>query len=194
VIKYAFLGLLLDGKDYGYSLKHRFEETLGPVWKLKTGQVYQTLQTLKREGLVMEAPTEPTTPDPDWRRPRQFVAVTPKGVRALERWLKRPPSRSRHAREEMLLRLLVLKPERSAAAIEQLRRLAHVYTRRIALLVKLKRALPEEQTDAELLRDICLEAGIRHAEAHLKWLDYTRARLEAARGDAPKGAKPRRAC
>jgi DNA-binding PadR family transcriptional regulator len=194
VIKYAFLGLLLEGKDYGYSLKNRFEETLGPVWKLKTGQVYQTLQALKREGLVAEARTGETPPDPDPGRPRQFVAVTPKGVRAFERWLKRPPSGSRHAREEMLLRLLVLKPERNTVAIEQLRRLAHVYTKRIALLVRLKRNLPEELTDGELLRDICLEAGIRHAEAHLKWLDYTRERLERATSDALKGAKPSRAC
>lgn len=178
MIKYAMLGLLREQADYGYSLRQRFEDRLGTVWRLNSGQVYQTLRRLERSGLVVEsepdAPTEPT----DLSHPaRRVFRLTAKGVRVLERWLTRPPSYSSPARDETLLRLMVLDPERRQAAIEQIQKLTQVYTKKIAVLLSQKRRLLRPG-EASLVRDVGLEAALLHAEAHLKWLEYTKARLE----------------
>src|SRR5262245_17916881 len=57
MIKYALLGLLREHSDYGYQLKRRFDESLGSVWQLNIGQVYQALRALEQAGLIVELDT-----------------------------------------------------------------------------------------------------------------------------------------
>jgi DNA-binding PadR family transcriptional regulator len=111
MVRYALLGLLREERDYGYRLKRRFDERVGTLWHLNIGQVYQTLRALQRAGLVVEIDGEETNePYPG----RRMFELTPKGQRVLERWLARPPVRPRPVRDETLIRLLVLEPERLA--------------------------------------------------------------------------------
>jgi DNA-binding PadR family transcriptional regulator len=81
MIKYALLGLLREQADYGYSLKLRFEQQLGSVWRLNTGQVYQTLRRLTRAGLVVEIEVEGAGGAADPHRPRKTFQLTAKGAR-----------------------------------------------------------------------------------------------------------------
>src|SRR5262245_41406527 len=90
MVKYALLGLLREQADYGYSLKLRFEEYLGSVWRLNTGQVYQTLRRLTRSGLVVELEIDEPENENDPHRLRRRFQLTAKGSRVLERWLQRP--------------------------------------------------------------------------------------------------------
>ena len=51
-VKHALLALLAQRELTGYELKLRFERTLGDFWQLNSGQVYSTLERLRREGCV----------------------------------------------------------------------------------------------------------------------------------------------
>ena len=51
-VKHAFLGILSEKPRHGYDLKQAFEAKLGDFWSLNFGQVYTTLERLRKDGLV----------------------------------------------------------------------------------------------------------------------------------------------
>jgi DNA-binding PadR family transcriptional regulator len=181
MIKYALLGLLREQRDCGYRLRRRFEERLGALWHLNTGQVYQTLRALEKAGLVRESGIE-FDPPSDACRPRRVFELTQNGSRVLERWLRRPPARARPVRDETLLRLLLLEPGRHAEALEQIAKLAHLYKQQLTVLLAQKRRLPANATGALLVREVGIESALLHTEAHLRWLEHTKKRLIEADG------------
>jgi DNA-binding PadR family transcriptional regulator len=168
MIRYALLGLLREQPDYGYSLRRRFEERLGPVWRLNSGQVYQSLRHLRRARLVDVVLPEQIA---DGAEPRErcVFAPTAKGERALERWLGSAP-RGANARDETLLRLAVLgstEPSRAAGLVEKRLR---VLRKRVALLQG-KAPIIARNGSSPIARRIAHEAALRHAEAHVTWLE-----------------------
>ena len=173
MVRYALLGLLREHRDYGYQLKRRFDERVGSAWHLNIGQVYQTLRSLQRVGLVAEvergAPQQPT---------RRLFELTPNGLKVLERWLQRSPIRPRPVRDETLIRLLVLEPTRRTEAVLRVAEQEHVYKRHIARLLAQKRRLATKISGPLLVRQLGIEGALLHTEAHLKWLEYCRQRLE----------------
>src|SRR5262245_47635892 len=106
MLRFAILALLHEQDDYGYHLKQRFDGRTGGAWLLNIGQVYQTLQALERSGLIIAVAARATL------RPsrRRIFAITAKGIRALERWRRRPAVPHRPVRDELLLRLLAAAP------------------------------------------------------------------------------------
>lgn len=175
MVRYALLGLLMEQADYGYRLKRRFDERVGTLWHLNIGQVYQTLRALQRAGLVNEIEGEPTNePYPG----RRMFALTGKGQRVLERWLHRPPVRPRPVRDETLIRLLVLEPDRRAQAVARVTEQEHLYRRELTRLQAQKRRLPRSEGGESMVGHFGIEAALLHTEAHLKWLEYCRAYLE----------------
>ena len=195
MVRYALLGLLREQRDYGYHLKRRFDERVGGVWHLNIGQVYQTLRALQRAGLVAAV----DTPDEDSQPARRLFELTAKGLRTLERWLQRPPTRPRPVRDEILIRLLLLE---SASPDEALARVAaqeHLYKRHLARLLVQKRRLGGPLDRSLLVGRLGIEAALLHTEAHLKWLEYCRQELleapEANGDEATEHPKetPRRA-
>jgi DNA-binding PadR family transcriptional regulator len=173
MVRYALLGLLKEQSDYGYRLKLRFDERVGTAWHLNIGQVYQTLRALQRAKLVNEVEGESDGQHPA----RRHFELAPKGARTLERWLQRPPVRLRPVRDEMLIRLLVVEPERRGEILERLDEQEHHYKRHLARLLAQQRRQPANQGGDHLVRNLSLEAALLHAEAHLKWLEYCRERL-----------------
>jgi DNA-binding PadR family transcriptional regulator len=169
VIRYALLGLLRERPDYGYHLKRRFDERVGALWQLNVGQVYQTLRSLERAGLV-EAASE----DSDDHPSRRLYALTTKGLRALARWSERPARRPQPIRDETLVCLLLAAPERREELLVRLDEQEQVYRRHLAKLVaeRLRRG-----DYAATVADIGVEAALLHTEAQLKWLGVCRARL-----------------
>lgn len=182
MIKYALLGLLREQRDCGYRLKRRFEERIGALWQLNTGQVYQTLRSLQRADLVQESGIELDAPSSDGGRPRRTFQLTPKGLRVLERWLQRAPARARPVRDETLLRLLLLEPDRHGEAVAQIGKLAHLYKQQLTVLLAHKRRLPRNPTGPLLVRELGLESALLHTEAHLRWLEHTHRRLTGEAG------------
>ncbi len=105
-IKYAVLGLLADQPMHGYRLKDAFDERVGGLWGLTTGQIYQTLKQLERAAFL-EARGERIGNRPA----RRIYSLTPQGARALQAWLDQTPAPwSRPFRAELLIRLLFLRP------------------------------------------------------------------------------------
>jgi len=104
-IKYAVLGLLAEQPMHGYRLKDAFDERVGGLWGLTTGQIYQTLKQLERDGML-EARGERVGNRPA----RRIYSVTGQGTRALQAWLDETPAPwSRPFRAELLIRLLFLR-------------------------------------------------------------------------------------
>jgi DNA-binding PadR family transcriptional regulator len=181
MVRYALLGLLMEQPDYGYRLKRRFDERVGTLWHLNIGQVYQTLRALQRAGLVSEIESEPSNdPYPG----RRMFALTGKGQRVLERWLHRPPVRPRPVRDETLIRLLVLEPDRRAQAIARIVEQEQLYRRELNRLQAQKRRLTPLDDADNLVGHFGVEAALMHTEAHLRWLEYCRQCLERAHDES----------
>ena len=178
MLQYAFLWLLSEHPDYGYHLRKRFEARLGPSWPLNIGQVYQTLQRLERDGLVVPVadgtPEGPTT--------RRLMALTPKGRLTLQRWLHSSEFDPRPRRDESLLRVLLLEdgahPETLAQLAEQERRCRR-YLERLEHVAAGGSPRP-------LGHRLGLEAERLRTEAQLRWLVYCREQL--AQGTTPEVA------
>jgi len=188
MIRYALLGLLREQSDYGYSLKHRFETRVGACWELNVGQVYQTLQALRRAGFVSEVKHEHTTADDSEKHTaRRMFALTPKGVRFLERWLRRTPDSPRPIRDEIIVRLLVQTPDQLSALLTHVAKKERLQRDRlIRLLGQRHRALKE--SDEGFVCRLNFEAVVRHTQAHVGWLEYCREALEARLGEAELAA------
>ena len=95
-IHHALLSLLDRGESYGYELRAELERSVGPQWgQLNIGHVYQLLERLKRDRLIMVVRSEPQprrNPRPArQRRLRPRVASS----RASRQRARQPPARSR---------------------------------------------------------------------------------------------------
>lgn len=190
MIRYALLGLLQEQRDYGYHLKRRFDERVGTFWHLNIGQVYQTLRALERSGMIAAVEGAPEAQTDDQYPARRLYELTAKGKRVLEQWLHRPPHRPRPVRDETLIRLLVLEPGRRAEALARIAAQEHLYKKHLARLLMQKRRLPIEKDGAVLVSNFGLEAAILHNEAHLKWLEYCRQKLEESPEHTGNGILP----
>lgn len=178
MIRHALLALLRDRSDYGYSLKHRFDERIGCAWQLNVGQVYQTLQALTQSALIREiGPRMEPCPG------RRVFEITPKGVRALERWLRRPVSQVRPVRDEVLLRLLCLEPGQYAALIPEIDLLERAARHRLDEL-RLRRTRAARDGDGAPLARLALAAEILQEAARVEWLDHCRTVLASCTAGA----------
>src|SRR6266478_8875120 len=99
-IHHAVLALLAEGPSYGYELKGRFEESVGPQWgELNIGHLYQVLDRLERDALVTKR-TVRQTDRPD----RVVYRLTGAGTDELGRWLETPFVRHAY-RDELFLKI-----------------------------------------------------------------------------------------
>ena len=93
-VKHALLGLLAQQPMHGYELKSAFEETVGTLWELNIGQIYNTLRLLERDGLVAFHGQEQEGRGP----PRKIYTITEIGRQELAHWLSQPVQQPRRAR------------------------------------------------------------------------------------------------
>jgi DNA-binding PadR family transcriptional regulator len=173
MIRHALLALLRERPDYGYSLKHRFDVRVGRAWQLNVGQVYQTLQALARAGLVREVGGVPETSPC-----RRVYEITPKGGRALDRWLKRPIVRVRPVREELLLRLFCLPTAEYGALAAEIELLEHAARQRVDEL-RLQRARLLRSGTAAPVELLALAAEMLQETARVEWFAHCRTVLAA---------------
>lgn len=172
MIQFALLALLRLGPDYGYRLRHRFDSEIGSVWCLNVGQVYQALQTLEQKGLVVEVADPAASRDGGGPgRNRRMFALTEKGERSLERWLRRVPTRPRPLRDDTLIRLLAAARSGPETARQVLGASERAHRDRLGRAVSDRRRASEV---GSALGRLGLDAEIAHLEAHLGWLDRCR--------------------
>jgi len=157
----VILAMLAKEPSYGYELRARFRQALGPVGEdLNAGQVYVTLTRLEKAGLVT-ATAEPGQTRPD----RRVYELTAAGQQRVSAWLAEV-SWPRPDLTEFHLKLI------AAAAARLADPLAIVDAQRRELLRRLRdaqrAAMAEPDTsDAALL----LEGIVLRLQADLRWLE-----------------------
>lgn len=188
-LRYAILVLLSEEPSHGYRLKRRLEETVGSLWQVNVGQVYQTLAQLDRQGLArsrMEAT--------DQLKVRKVYEITEKGRRALATWLKRRPSKPGPIRPEIVIRLIALESGEYQKALEQIRAEEEVYLTYLERLNGSREPSPPLLAEGGSLKvkDLALDIALCQARAHLGWLRSCREQLERFRS-GPGPAEPKAA-
>ena len=175
-IHHAVLGLLAEGPSYGYELKARFEESVGPQWgELNIGHLYQILDRLMRDGHVTRrAVAQPDRPD------KVVYRLTKRGREELEGWLDQPFVRQSGYRDDVFLKLLVaakLGPDRLRTVIALQRQ---AYLSELAGLSDLRK-----RRRGEPLIELLIEAAILHTEANLKVIERADDRATALSASWP---------
>ncbi|MGH2487894.1 MAG: PadR family transcriptional regulator [Ktedonobacterales bacterium] len=160
-LKFGILGLLTEESLHGYEVKQRFEAMLGGTWEVNIGQVYSTLQRVERDGLV-EAVGERGD------RGKQAYRLTNEGRRALEEWLAQPEAEPQELRQELFVKLLLIRRLANGNLRDLLLRQRRVYLQRLRDLAELERRMRREGRDDLAL---LLTGAVLHTEADLKWLD-----------------------
>jgi DNA-binding PadR family transcriptional regulator len=161
---HTLLGLLEDGPQHGYELKHRYDEHFPGVRPLPFGQVYATLARLHRDGMVDIAAVE-SGAGPD----RKLYVITPAGVTDLERWIDEPTPAG-FVRNELFSRVVVaLISGRSPAAVLDNQRASHLAR---------MRGVTERRRTADLIDAMACDFELFHLEADVKWIEHAGRRLE----------------
>lgn len=160
-IHHAVLALLADGSSYGYELKSRFEESVGPQWgELNIGHLYQVLDRLERDKLV----TKRVVPQQD--RPNRVVyRLTKAGRDELDSWLETPFVRPAY-RDDLFLKLFAASRLGPGQLERLLERQREAFLGELAALSKLRR-----QHKADTLISLLIEAAVLHTKADLRLVD-----------------------
>jgi len=178
-VKHGLLALLAQRDLTGYELKSRFERALGDFWQLNSGQVYSTLERLRRARLVTRT-GEPATIPRNVERAR--YRLLPSGRRQLERWLAAPACRLRPIRDPLFVKLVFGPPERLPALLTSFAAETRRYTDAVETLTALLAQEPVSR--ASRARWLVVEATRLQYDAQLRWLESVRELL------APMAAAP----
>ncbi len=96
--------MLYDGPSYGYELKARFEDAIGPQWgSFNIGHVYQVLDRLLRDGLAISH-TQAQAVRPD----RVIYEITEDGRTAVVEWLSESSPAANGYRDDLFLKLMTV--------------------------------------------------------------------------------------
>ncbi|HXE45732.1 MAG TPA: helix-turn-helix transcriptional regulator [Conexibacter sp.] len=166
-LKHAVLALVVERRGYGYELVQRFEERVGPGWRLNPSAVYPALDQLERTGLAASAVRRGGTQ----RSPRVVYAATEAGTAELSRWLRETDAPPEPVRADLHLRIAFGRPQDRPALARQLA----AHERGCAeLLARYPRAVSAHQGAAALVDD----AVVTRLEAELAWAGRARAAIE----------------
>ncbi len=172
-VRQALLALLEQGPMYGYQLRSEFEQRTGATWPLNIGQVYTTLNRLARDGLVSGAGS-----DADGH---VVYEVTDAGRDEVASWWTTPVPRTQPPRDELAIKLAlaVTVPGIDVGTVIQQQRSATISA--LQDYTRLKRTAEDD-----LAWSLVLDSLIFAAEAEVRWLDHTEARVR--RSVAPVSA------
>ncbi len=173
--KHALLGLLLERPAYPYQLAEQLQQRLGPAWKVNSGQLYQTVSALEREGLI-----ERVNGTSRAREDRHVFQVTDEGVSEFERFFADSPESARLSRRPLLLKITFAGPERLPQALRKLDAYERDCAGRLREIVQMRQELPSDgpllRADRLLLR-LSLSADICQLEGELRWARHAREML-----------------
>ncbi len=162
-VGHAFLGLLENGPQHGYTLKHDYDHWFAEGRTLKFGQVYATLGRLERDGLASVSIESGDGPD------RKSYAITAEGVEELESWLDSPVSPDEMALGPLYAKVVV--------ALVSGRSVDDVLTAQRAVHLERMRELRAHHSDGGIERQLALDLLIGHLQADLEWIELAGARL-----------------
>lgn len=156
------LAMLAKEPSYGYQLRARLRQALGPLGDaMNDGQVYVTLNRMEKAGLVASEQTAGTSDRPD----RKVYVLTPSGQQRVAGWLVEV-NWPKPDLAEFHLKLI------AAAAAALADPLAIVDAQRRELLRRLRDA--QKAATAEPARSqaaLLLEGIVLRLQADLRWLE-----------------------
>jgi DNA-binding PadR family transcriptional regulator len=166
--KHALLGLLLNRPAYPYELADRLQARLGPAWAINSGQVYQTIKGMEKEGLI-----EQVDGPPGGHHARRIFAITESGGEEFERWFETTTNGARLTRRPLQVKITLGGPERLRDALEQIDAYERDCAGRLKTLSRMQDEQepgvgPEVRADYVLLR-LNLSADIIQLEGELRW-------------------------
>ena len=155
------LAMLAKEPTYGYELRARLRQALGPVGEdLNAGQIYVTLTRLEKAGLVT-ATAEPGQVRPD----RKVYELTATGQQRVAAWLAEV-SWTRPDLAEFHLKLIAAFAARLADPLAIIDAQRHELLRRLRDVQRAALTEPDTSDGALLLEGIALRL-----QADLRWLE-----------------------
>jgi DNA-binding PadR family transcriptional regulator len=115
-LKHAVLALVAERRGHGYDLARRFEERVGPGWRLNPSAVYPALDQLERAGLVASASRDGGSR----RSPRIVYSATRAGSDALDAWMRTTDAPLEPVRPDLHLKLAFGRAEHRSALVAHL--------------------------------------------------------------------------
>lgn len=184
-LRAAILGFLRLEPTSGYTLRQRFEGSVGSFWSVTQSQIYRELHALTKDGKV-QAQQEPGDGKPD----RKIYHLTRAGEAELEEWLQAPiePLQLRHP----LLLKFVFASEVEPRALDE-------------VLARYQSALETTRKDYEgrssapeifslarskreaVLWKLSIEHGIEWVDMELRWIRRARRELSGTARTRRKG-------
>jgi DNA-binding PadR family transcriptional regulator len=164
------LGLLEAKPRHGYTLKSAYDSRFGRARPLRYGQVYATLERLRRDELAAEVAVE-SGGGPE----RRLYAVTDRGVAEFASWLTTPEPSNEHAQAVLFAKtVLAVMSGRSAVDVLDAQRLAYVAR---------MREVTHAARGADLVDKLAADYEVAHLDADLRWIETAGQRLDALRAE-----------
>ncbi|HBY98660.1 MAG: PadR family transcriptional regulator [Ardenticatenaceae bacterium] len=175
-VRHAILGLLARRPMHGYEIDSEFEKGLRQFCHVNISQIYAYLKSLEERGWVnSETILQERNP------PKKVYSLTPAGRAELLHWLVAPVLRERQIRDEFLTKLFFCHHVAPATLHELVAQQKAVYQEH------LQEILAAGQEPMDFLTRLLYEAGRRHAEADVEWLDWVEEQIKYY-GDNPTPA------
>lgn len=176
-IRQSLLAILDQGPCYGYQLRSEFDRRTGSTWPLNVGQIYNTLDRLERDGLVEKTELDEADAESSGQI---YYRITDAGSAEVAGWLGSPVERSAATRDELAIKLAiaVTLPGVDIAEVIQVQRTATLKT--LQELTRTKNASGDPESSEELAWLLVVDSMIFQAEAEVRWLDHSEARLARA--------------
>jgi PadR family transcriptional regulator AphA len=166
-----FLAFLTWGPMSAYDVKKAMAVSVSHFWEAAHSQVYQQAARLARDGFVREKEV------PGGRR-KKVLTLTPKGKKAVDRWL-RSPAAAPELRDEALAKLFFAAHGDVAETKSMLREQRAIHVAKLEEYEELRGNLERaDYPDAPFQLDT-LKLGLRVTRAYVEWCDETLARLSA---------------
>lgn len=173
--KHALLGLLLDRPAYPYQLADQLQQRLGPAWKVNSGQLYQTIKGLEKDGLI-----ERLRDVSDEHDDRHVFQVTDRGVLEFERFFEQTPEAVRLCRRPLLVKITFAGPGKLRDAMAKVDAYEAQCAAQLAEMARRHEELSVEgpllRADHLLLR-LNLSADVFQLEGELRWARHAREML-----------------
>ena len=176
-VRQSLLAILDQGPCYGYQLRTEFDRRTGSTWPLNVGQIYNTLDRLARDGLVEKLDAHDVGPE---SAGQIYFCITEAGRSQVAGWLGSPVERTAATRDELAIKLAiaVTLPGVDIARVIQVQRAATL--RNLQELTKTKNFTGDPETSENLAWLLIVDSLILQAEAEVRWLDHSEARLARA--------------
>ncbi|RIJ52148.1 PadR family transcriptional regulator [Clavibacter lycopersici] len=186
-VRHALLAVLTEGTCYGYQLRTEFSRRTGTAAPLNVGQIYNTLDRLERDGLVVKGETDDAGHVP--------YTITAAGTAEVDAWLSASVG-AVGARDELLVKVTLAMSLPGADALEVVRTQRASSSAEAEALARIRQDLEAEGGEPALARLLAVEAQEAQVAARRTWLDAAERRIGEARvtGTRPAGlaAAPRR--